>query len=99
MPPALRIVRRAATEVERAELWWRENRLAAPEALREDIQGAFSLLLGQPGVGARVGNTKLSGVRRLHLGRITYFVYYQIRGDELVVLSLWHSSRGKGPKL
>ena len=96
---ALRIARRAATEVEQAELWWRENRLAAPNALREDIQGAFSLLLRQPGVGTRIGNTKLSGVRRLHLGRIRYFVYYQIRGGELVVLSLWHSSRGKGPKL
>jgi len=58
---ALRIARRAATEIERAELWWRENRLAAPEALREDIQGAFSLLRRQPGVGTRVGSTEFGG--------------------------------------
>ena len=99
MPLALRIARRAVTEIERAELWWRENRPAAPEAFRADIYGAFTLLVRQPGVGAKVGNSKLSGVRRLHLGRIRYFVYYQPRGDELVVLSVWHSNRGKGPAL
>ena len=99
MPLALRIARRAATEIEQAELWWRENRQAAPEALREDIQGAFALLLRQPGVGAQVANTRLSGVRRMHLGRIRYSVYYQVRGGQLIVLSLWHSSRGKRPKL
>ena len=99
MPLALRIARRAATEIEQAELWWRQNRQAAPEALREDIQGAFTLLLRQPGVGTRVGNTRLSGVRRMYLGRVRYFVYYQVRGDQLVALSLWHSGRGKGPKL
>lgn len=75
MPLALRIARRAATEIERAELWWRENRLAAPEAIREDIQGALSLLLRQPGIGTGVGNEKLVGVRRLQLSRISYFVY------------------------
>ena len=99
MPLGLHIARRAAAEIEQAELWWRENRQAAPEAVREDIQGAFTLLLRQPGVGAQVANTRLSGVRCVHLGRIRYFVYYQVRGDQLVVLSLWHSSRGRRPKL
>lgn len=99
MPLVLRIARRAAREIEHAQLWWQENRPAASDAFRADLQGAFSWLLRQPGVGVRVGNTKLGGVRRLYLGRIRYFVYYQLRGNELVVLSVWHSSRGKGPAL
>jgi plasmid stabilization system protein ParE len=95
----LRITGRAASEIERAELWWSANRPAAPSAIREDLQSAFDLLLRQPGVGARVGNTRLSGVRRLHLGRIRYFLFYRVKNEELVVLSVWHSSRGRGPSL
>ena len=86
-------------EIERAEDWWQENRPAAPGAFRADLQGAFTLLLLQPGVGVKVGNTRLAGVRRVHLGRIRYFVYYQLRPNELVVLSVWNSSRGKSPAL
>ncbi|HEX7788029.1 MAG TPA: type II toxin-antitoxin system RelE/ParE family toxin [Methylomirabilota bacterium] len=95
----LRITHRAASEIERAELWWGANRPAAPSALRQDLGSAFDLLLRQPGVGVRVGNTRLPGVRRIHLGRIRYFLYYRVEGDELVVLSVWHSSRGKGSRL
>ncbi|MFN0306202.1 MAG: type II toxin-antitoxin system RelE/ParE family toxin [Burkholderiales bacterium] len=68
-------------------------------AVREDLKSAFNLLLRQPGVGVRVANARLFGVRRLHLGRIRYFVYYRARNEELIVLSVWHSSRGKGPSL
>jgi plasmid stabilization system protein ParE len=99
MAMGLRIARRAASEIERAEHWWRENRPSAPDAFRADIHGAFALLVRQPGVGVKVGNTRLSGVRRLHLGRIRYFVYYRANADEIVVLSVWHSSRGTGPRL
>lgn len=95
----LRIARRAAVEIERAEQWWLENRPAAPEALRADLKGALTLLLRQPGVGVKVGNTRLTGVRRLHLGRIRYFVFYRVHDDELVVLSVWHSNRRRSPVL
>lgn len=94
----LRITLRAAAQIEKADHWWSENRLSAPDALREDIKAAFGLLVQQPGVGAKVANAKAAGVRRLHLGRIRYFVYYRIKDGELVVLSFWHSSRG-GPAL
>ena len=99
MPLALRIAGRAAGEIERAERWWLANRPAAPDAFRADLRGAFTLLLRQPGVGIKVANTKLPSVRRLHLGRIRYFVYYQLRDEELIVLSVWHASRGKRPAL
>ena len=72
---------------------------SAPLAVREDVKAAFALLLQRPGVGVKVGNTPLSGVRRLHLGRVRYFVYYRVKGDALVVLSAWHSSRQAGPSL
>ena len=99
MPLLLRVTSRAASEIERAEKWWSENRPSAPIALRQDIKAGFALLLQQPGVGVKVGNTQLLGVRRLHLGRVRYFVYYRVKGEELAVLSVWHSSRRTGPSL
>jgi plasmid stabilization system protein ParE len=93
----LRISARAAAEIERADAWWRENRLSVLGALREDLKAAFQLLLRQPGVGVKVTSARMAGTRRLHLGRIRYFVYYRIKNEELAVLSVWHSSRAGGP--
>ena len=82
-----------------ADRWWLENRLSAPEPLREDLESAFGLLLRLLGVGTRVVNARISGVRRLHLGRVRYFLYCRVKEGELVVLAFWHSSRGKSPAL
>ena len=95
----VRITARAAGEIERADAWWRENRLAVPGALREDLKAAFKLLLQQPGVGIKVASARLTGTRRLHLERIRYFVYYRVKSEELVILCVWHSSRGRGPRV
>ena len=95
----LRITHRAASEIERAQAWWYVNRPAAPLAFSDDFKAAMSLLSNQRGVGVKIANTRLQGVRRLHLGRVRYFVYYRVKGDELVVLSVWHSSRRSAPSL
>lgn len=95
----LRITARAAREIERADAWWRENRLSVPGAFRDDLKGAFNLLLQQPGVGTQVVMARLPGTRRLYLKRIRYSLYYRIQGDDLFVLSVWHASRGSGPSI
>lgn len=95
----LRISARAAAEIERADAWWRENRPSAPGALREDLKAAFKLLLRQPGIGVKVSNARLAGTRCLYLGRIRYFIYYQVKKEDLAVLSLWHASRGRGARV
>ena len=95
----LRITLRAAAQIEKADRWWLENRPSAPEALRDDLKAAFALLVIQPGIGTKVVNTRAVGVRRLHLGRVRYYVFYRVAKEELVVLSVWHSSRGAAPTL
>jgi plasmid stabilization system protein ParE len=95
----LRISARAATEVERADTWWRENRPSALGALREDLTAALKLLLRQPGIGVKVSNARLGGTRRLYLGRIRYFLYYRVKREEVAVLSLWHASRKRGARV
>ncbi|WP_184297324.1 type II toxin-antitoxin system RelE/ParE family toxin [Paucibacter oligotrophus] len=95
----LRITFRAAAQIERANRWWLANRLAAPDAFVDDLRVAFHLLLRQPGIGTKVANARIEGVRRLHLGRVRYYVFYRVKDGELVVLSVWHSSRGSAPAL
>ncbi len=99
MSPKLRITFRAADEIERADAWWRENRLAAPDAVREDLERTLNLLLLQPGIGQRVMNTRLSGVRRIHIDRIHHHVYYRVQASELVVLRFWPSQRLQQPRV
>jgi plasmid stabilization system protein ParE len=91
------ISRRAAREIERVIRWWAVNRPAAPGAVLQDLKGALNLVLVQPDIGARVPEASSAGVRRFHLDRIRYWVYYRVRQNRLEVLSVWHSSRGSGP--
>ena len=63
----VRVTKRAQAQIDRAALWWDENRDRAPEAFDEDLVEAFLLLSAEPGVGAAVLHTRAQGVRRLHL--------------------------------
>jgi plasmid stabilization system protein ParE len=95
----VRVTKRAEGQIDRAAQWWDQNRDLAPEAFDEDLAKAFLLLSTQPGVGAPVLNTRAEGVRRLHLARIRYHVYYRIRSGHVEVLALWHASRDGRPSL
>lgn len=95
----VRVTKRAQTHIDRAALWWDQNRPLAPEALDEELAEAFSLLSGKPGIGTRASNVRAEGVRRVHLARVHYHLYYRVRGGQIEVLALWHTSRGAGPFL
>ncbi len=93
----IKVTSSAALQTEEAASWWSDNRPAAPQALRDDLQLAFSLLSEQPNIGATASNAALPGVRRVLLGRIRYFLYYRVRPDQAEILPLWHSNRGQEP--
>lgn len=91
----------AAAQVRAAEAWWRLNRPKAPNAIREELERASSLIAMQPQVGARARNVTLVGVRRLHLARVRYDVYYRLAEapEQVEILAFWHSSRGSDPPI
>lgn len=91
------ISRRAAREIDRVAEWWATHRPAAPGAVREDLEAAFTLLVEQPGLGGQVPQASSPGIRRFYLDRTRYWVYYRVRGERLEVVSVWHASRGTGP--
>jgi plasmid stabilization system protein ParE len=91
----------AAAQVREAADWWRANRPKAPGAIQTEFETATSLLAVQPGVGARATNSMLPGVRRLHLSRIHYDLYYRVAEEprRLQVLAFWHAKRGNQPPI
>jgi plasmid stabilization system protein ParE len=96
---AVEITPRAAAQIERVAVWWSEHRLAAPEAIRVDLEEALNLLAQQPGIGAHSTTRRYPDLRRLYLSRIKYHIYYRAAPGKVVVLAFWHASRGSGPAL
>lgn len=90
---------RAAGEIAAADVWWAAHRPAAPGATRDEVERAFALLSIHPGIGAAAVGPRVLGVRRIHLSRIRYHLYYRASGDLIEVLAFWHSSRGAPPTL
>ena len=97
LPLIVRIKLRAQRQIERAAEWWAENRLAAPGAIRLDLEAALAILVEHPGIGTKVQTSRPDVVRRLYLPRVRYFVYYRVKGKYLEVVAFWHASRETGP--
>jgi plasmid stabilization system protein ParE len=95
----LKITPGAAAQIQQAAQWWAANRPKAPQALHEELRRGFELISRHPNIGSRATNARLAGVRRIHLSRIRYFLYYRVRPGRVEVLAFWHSSRGKSPTL
>lgn len=63
----LRITALAERQIRTSEEWWRVNRTAAPHAVRQELERAFSLIRSQPRIGSRASNVRLPSVRRIYL--------------------------------
>ena len=92
----IHIVNSAARAITEAAEWWAANRDKAPTAFSEELKRAFRLIAAHPRIGARAQNVQLHNVRRVHLARIHYHLYYRVVVDppSIEVLALWHTSRG-----
>ena len=95
------IVSSAARAIVEAADWWAANRQKAPDAFTEELERALQLLSSQPLIGAQARNVKLASVRRIHLPRVHYHLYYRVVADPptVEVLALWHTKRGASPDL
>jgi plasmid stabilization system protein ParE len=94
----IRVSPKAEIQIRVAADWWLENRPKAPDAFAEEIERTFDLVRSLPSVGEPVKHPRVSGVRRVLLGRVQYYLYYRTVSDEAVeILALWHTSRGTRP--
>jgi plasmid stabilization system protein ParE len=90
--------RRQAEELNR---WWRTNRSAARNAVREELTRGFRLILNHPYIGPPAFDIDLPDVRRIHLSRIGHYLYYRVVESEgiIEVLAVWSDSRGEAPPI
>jgi len=93
--------RRAAHQVDEVERWWQINRPAARGAVAVELEGALALIGDQPACGVPTDSLRIHGLRRVHLARIDYFLYYRVAPRKRVVevVAFWHASRGSRPPL
>jgi len=100
-PLPIEVTDLAKAQIHAAEDWWRLNRPKAPNAVREELERVSAMIAIQPAIGARARNVALTGVCRLHLTRIRYYVYYRVAADpeRVEILAFWHTSRGRTPSL
>ena len=91
--------RRAKRQFFAAQAWWRANRRAARNALREELLEARGLLSFAP-LSGQVAEEHGESVRRMLLPTTRYHLYYTV--DEVAavvrVVLLWHASR-EAPEL
>lgn len=96
---ALTVVPNAERQIREAAGWWQRNRLSAPDLFFQQLHRGFELVTTQPEAGTRARDVALAGVRRLHLARIHYYLYYAVRGETVEILALWHTRCGTPPRL
>jgi plasmid stabilization system protein ParE len=89
----------ADDQVRAIDQWWRTHRTAASSLFLDELEDAFALIASAPNVGHPYRRSPVVGTRRVLLARSRYHLYYVSVGDELVVLGVWHASRGSGPPL
>lgn len=97
----IQITALAARQIRDAESWWRINRTAAPNAIRQGLQQAFALIAAYPHSGGRATNVRLPDVRRVFLPLVKYHVYYHVVGtpEQIEVVAFWHARRGDAPPI
>ncbi len=95
---AIKVTKIAAKQITEASHWWDKNRQGS-DTFREEIASAFMLITAFPKIGSPARSKRFSGVRRLHLGRVNYWLYYRVADGVVAVLTLWHTSRGSSPRL
>lgn len=90
----------AEVQVLEAGIWWLENRPKAPELFDEELARAFDFLSAAPHSGVQLRGRR-RGLRRIVLHGSRYYVYYRVNEavNVVEVVSVWHTSKGKGPPL
>jgi plasmid stabilization system protein ParE len=95
----LRFSQAAFRQIDAADSWWRENRPANPDLFMRELQAALAQIRSFPTIFASLEDARLPGLRRLLIPRSRYFIYWTVSTEAVEILAVWHTSRGRDPKL
>lgn len=94
----LRFLKRAMKQLELQYDWWEEN-VGSAQRLEAEVEHWLLQLKAMPYIGAPVENAR-PGTRQVVL-KTQHLLYYRVneKAGFIEVLRVWHSSRGRKPKL
>jgi plasmid stabilization system protein ParE len=95
----VRIAPIAVEQIGAVRAWWRLNRRGGQELFDRELRHALELIQRAPRASKRFDSVDGAEVRRVLLPRSRYAIYFVIEETEILVVALWHQSRGSGPPL
>ena len=96
----LRLAPQALADAKDIKTWWRRNRPAAPDLFEQELNAALERITQIPGLGSLYEQGDLEvPVRRVLLPKTKNHVYYAIEDNDIVVVAIWGTPRGRGPQL
>jgi plasmid stabilization system protein ParE len=95
----LRLAPRALAEAKRKKTWWRKNRPAAPDLFEDELNVTLDAILATPALGTDYPSRFEVKVRRVLMPKTRNHVYFTVKDDELVILSVWGAQQARGPGL
>ena len=81
--------------------WWEANREKAPTLFAQELEAAFARVASAPTAFRVYKESKGSVIRRLLLPRTCYHVFFEVDevNQQVRILAVWHTARGRGPRL
>jgi plasmid stabilization system protein ParE len=97
----VRLTAPARRQADRLDRWWRANRPLAVDLFARELDGALRQIGEAPEIGPPYVERQGTVVRRVLLPRTKNHVYYEIDGDEgvVMILAVWGAPKKRGPKL
>jgi plasmid stabilization system protein ParE len=95
----LRLAPRALAEAKRKKTWWQRNRPATPDLFEDEFNVTVRSIQATPSLGAVYPSHFDIAIRRVLMTKTKNHVYFTVRDEEVVILSVWGAARGRGPKL
>jgi plasmid stabilization system protein ParE len=95
----IKVLSRAAAQLEDCTRWWWKHRTAARNQVELEFSKVVEIISQTPHVGTLYKELKSFQVRRLPLKKTPYYVYYYVDGDFALVVAVWSSMRRRGPSL
>ena len=91
----------ARAQISAINLWWAENRPAAPTLVASEFETAIQQLSSSPESGHLQDGSRQVHVRKLLMPHSRYHLYYEVDLPSrlVTILAVWHLSRGRGPTL
>ena len=95
----VRLTPRALSEAKRIKTWWQKNRREALDLFDDEMAAVLEQIRTTPSLGTIYVGRFSATVRRILMPETQNHLYYAIRENEVVVLSVWGAPRAPGPKL